>query len=269
MRASPIRRLTLRLLTLLLLTWHAACRAAPSRSLLAGVGPKLITSVYKDDALVMMAFYIAGFGVSALSTLQNYVLAGDVHAGVQLLSWRPERQALTLVSKHLASRSAYSCEFMLHEGALHLLLAEEGPTLRTLNYSRHVADTKRGTLLLPRAAFHLAAPLTRMVRIVPPAHGTTTTPRPNEPRAAAAQKQQQQQQQRTALLWCSTDGSLGYVAPLGEVAHRRLAFLTQKMILGLTHACGLHPRTLRRPNAEGPCAPLSVPPPSAPSGAGC
>ena len=187
---------------------------------------------------MMMAFYIAGFGVSALSTLQNYVLAGDVHAGVQLLSWRPERQALTLVSKHLASRSAYSCEFMLHEGALHLLLAEEGATLRTLNYSRHVADTKRGTLLLPRAAFHLASPLTRMVRIVTP--GATTPRGPN----AAAQKQQQ----RTALLWCSTDGSLGYVAPLGEVEHRRLAFLTQKMILGLTHACGLHPRAFRAMN---------------------
>ena len=48
------------------------------------MGPKLVTWSYRDDALVAVGFYIAGFGVSALSTLQNYVLAGDVHSGVQV-----------------------------------------------------------------------------------------------------------------------------------------------------------------------------------------
>ena len=73
----------------------------------------------------------------------RYVLAGDVHQGLQLLSWRPERQSFTLVSRHLDSASAYACEFLLHQGSLHLILAEEGPTLRTLNYSRQVCARPR------------------------------------------------------------------------------------------------------------------------------
>ena len=54
--------------------------------------PPIHRYVYREDALVVFAFYIAGFGVSALSTLRNYVFAGDVHQGAQLLSWKPERQ---------------------------------------------------------------------------------------------------------------------------------------------------------------------------------
>ena len=68
----------------------------PPRSqgmLLAGVGSKLVASVYKDDSLVALGFYISGFGVSALSTMNNYVLAGDIHTGLQLLAWKAERQA--------------------------------------------------------------------------------------------------------------------------------------------------------------------------------
>ena len=34
-------------------------------------------------------------------------------------------------------------------------------------------------------------------------------------------------------------------APLDEASFRRLSFLSTKMVLGLTHACGLHPRAHR------------------------
>ena len=160
-----------------------------------------------------------------------------------LLCWKPEMQALKLISKHLDSRSAYCCEFLLHEGSLHLLIGEEGPTLRSLNYSKHLTESRRGTILVPRAAFHLANPLTRFTRIVLP------------PDRSSGQGQDQIQfgradavsarQQRTALLWSSTDGSLGYVAPLEEASFRRLYFLSTKMIGGLSHAAGLHPRAFR------------------------
>ena len=149
-----------------------------------------------------------------------------------------------LVSKSLDSASAYCCEFLLHEGALHLLLAEEGPTLRTLNYSRQVAESRRGTILVPRASFHLGAHLTRLHRLVLPSAAARATGggggSASGERAAA-----QQQQQRTALLWTSTDGSLGFVSPLEESAFRRLDFLTTKMVTGLPHVCGLQPRAFR------------------------
>ena len=41
----------------------------------------------------------------------------------------------------------------------------------------------------------------------------------------------------TALLWTSTDGSLGFVSPLEESAFRRLDFLATKMVVGLPLVC--------------------------------
>ena len=86
-----------------------------------------MTFIYREDALVTFAFYIAGFGVSALATLRNYVFAGDVHQGAQLLTWKEDKQSLVLVSRHLRTTSAFACDFLLHEGTLHLVLAEAGP----------------------------------------------------------------------------------------------------------------------------------------------
>ena len=102
-----------------------------------------------------------------------------------------------------------------------------------------MAESKRGTLLLPRAAVHLASPLTRMKRIVLHSPSASTSPFAGPPGNASAA------QPRTALLWAGTDGSVGYVAPLEEAAFRRLYFLSTKMIVGLPHACGLHPRAFR------------------------
>ena len=132
------------------------CVGALEGMLLAGVGTKLTTYVYRDSALVVFAFYMGGFGVSAMSTLRRYVLVGDVHTGCQLLVWKPEKQCLVLVSKHSTTASAFACEFMLHdEGALHLILSEEGPTLRMMNYNRQLPESRRGTVLVPRASFHV------------------------------------------------------------------------------------------------------------------
>ena len=132
------------------------------------------------------------------------------------------------MSKHLGSHSAYACEFMLHESTLHFLLAEEGPTLRTLNYSRQVAESKRGTMLVPRASFHLSAPITRLHRLIRGPGGMLQRHAP-----------------RTALLWTSADGSVGFAAPLEEAAFRRLARLGTKMVVGTEHTCALHPRAFR------------------------
>ena len=82
------------------------------------------------------------------------------------LCWNPEMQA-SLISKHLDSRSAYCCEFLLHEGSLHLLIGEEGPTLRSLNYSKHLTESRRGTILVPRAP-PSRQPAPRFTRIVLP-----------------------------------------------------------------------------------------------------
>ena len=190
------------------------------------------------------------------------MLVGDVHAGCQLLVWRPEKQCLVLVSKHGGTASAFACEFLLHdEGALHLLLAEEGPTLRLMNYSRQLPESRRGTMLVPRAAFHIGAPITRMQRItVASANAATAALRPRAGIGVNANAAGSTfgglggggggnggngGSRRHAMLWASADGALGYVVPVEEGAFRRLGFLATKMVVGMPHVGGLNPRSFR------------------------
>ena len=111
--------------------------------------------------------------------------------------------------------------------------ASEGPTLSLLNYSREASDSRRGTVLLPHASFHLGAPITRLQRISWAGGG------------AAAGAAAGVAARRNGLLWASTDGSIGFVAPLSESDFRRLAFLATKMAVGLPQPAGLHPRAFR------------------------
>ena len=135
---------------------------------------------------------------------------------------------LVLVSKRTRTKSAYACDFLLHEGTLHLILADDGPALRLLNYSKQAEESKRGTVLVPRAAFHVGAPITRLQRL------------------AASRKAAHQ---RHAVLWGAVDGSIGCVAPISETSFLRLGFLATKMVVGLRHDGGLHPRAFRAQNA--------------------
>ena len=108
--------------------------------------------------------------------------------------------------------------------------------LHTLNYARQVAESRRGTLLLPRASFHITSNITHLLRVALPSEA-----RP----APVALSSGRPAQRRTALLWTATDGSLGFIATVEEGAFRRLDFLATKMVAGVPHACGLHPRALR------------------------
>lgn len=82
-------------------------------TLLTAVGPKLVISAYRDTALVSLGFYICGFGVCSLAVMKNYILAGDLHQGLHLLSWKADKQSLSAVAKFLGVGSCYACEFML------------------------------------------------------------------------------------------------------------------------------------------------------------
>ena len=81
------------------------CSLAKHGLVISGVGSKLVTLVWRENDLKNLSFYIAGFGVSALSCMQNYVIAADVNQGEQRYATTPPQQlptpnspSLTLIS---------------------------------------------------------------------------------------------------------------------------------------------------------------------------
>ena len=68
------------------------CSLAKHGLVISGVGSKLVTLVWRENDLKNLSFYIAGFGVSALSCMQNYVIAADVNQGEQRYATTPPQQ---------------------------------------------------------------------------------------------------------------------------------------------------------------------------------
>ena len=87
---------------------------------------------------------------------------------------------------------------------LRVFLADAGRNLRIYSYSRQDAESRSGTVLLPRAAFHLGAVANHFLRLSLP-------PRGAPPAAAAAGGRR-----RHALLYSTLDGAIGCLAQVGR-----------------------------------------------------
>jgi len=200
--------------------------------LLAAIGSKLMMWAYRDGMLNATGFYDADYAISSVATLANFVLVGDLHSGLHMVTWKTKDTTKTfeLVSKNAASRSAFACEFMVDKskGAVLIVLSEERGRLRVFTDSHKSTDGDRVTSnqLQPRGAFQVGAQPNRLLRLTLSAQPT-----------------------QHALLWASLQGSLGFLAPIDEKLFRRLWFLSTKMVVGAPHVGGLNPRAHRAHDA--------------------
>ena len=108
---------------------------------------------------------------------------------------------------------------MVSEGAVQLVLAEEAGRLCVFTYNKQSTESRGGKLLLPQASFHLGDPVCYLQRL--------------------------QLRGGHVLFYATHDGALGFLMPLSEAEHRRLAFLSNKLLHALPHCAGLNPRAFR------------------------
>lgn len=91
-----------------------------------------------------------------------------------------------------------------HDHGRMSILVRQGPLLRLLNYARQAEESRRGTVLMPRASFGIGAHVTRLQRVTFASAGG----------------------RRHAVLWASVDGSIGFVT----CASRTLATLITALV---------------------------------------
>jgi len=208
--------------------------------LLCGVGSRLMSFSYRDGNLTASGFLVCGFLVCRLAVLNHFVLVGDLYQGLQLVQWKTEKKTFAALSKNPATASAFTTDLLLDEPTLHLVLSEHGGRLRVFGYSRTQADARSGLHLVPRAAIQLGSQVTATIKValptLAPAAGTSAMRSGSGSDGGAV---------RTALVVVTADGGIGLLTPLGEAPHRRLSFLTQKLVTAVPHPAGLHPVSFR------------------------
>eukprot|EP00850_Spirogloea_muscicola_P016587 SM000135S27031 [mRNA] locus=s135:382502:389897:+ [translate_table: standard] len=203
-------------------------------AILLAVGPKLVLHTWDGKDITATAFYDAPLYVVNLTTVKNYVLLGDVHKSISFLQWKEDGAQLLLLAKDFSPLDCYASEFLIDGPQLSLVVADRNKNLKILVYAPKSLQSWKGQKLLTRAEFHVGAHTTRFLRIQCPSSSQSTT-----------------HATRYALLFGTLDGGVAVLAPVDELAFRRLQALQRVLVDAVPHTAGLNPQAFREYRTGG------------------
>ncbi|CAH2070334.1 unnamed protein product [Thlaspi arvense] len=200
--------------------------------LLISSGPKINLHKWDGTDLSVAAFFDAPpLYVVSMNVVKNFILLCDVHKSIYFLSWRDP--SFTLLAKDFGSLDCFASEFLIDGSSLSLAVSDEQKNVQVFFYAPKMSESWKGLKLLPRAEFHVGAHVTKFLRLQTVASSTADN------------------KNRYALLFATLDGSFGCIAPLDEVAFRRLQSLQKKLVDAVPHVAGLNPRSFRQFRSSG------------------
>lgn len=185
----------------------------------------IIRDLQQDNSTVPVAFLDTATYLSDAKSFENLVLVGDTLKSIWLLGFDAEPYRLLTLGKSLNSMNVSSCDFLVSNGEVHLLVADDEGTLHLVAYDPDDAKSLGGQRLLNRTTLHINT-LTTTTRMV--------------------QKHEEFNESRSfQVIGANVDGSLFTMTPIDEVSYRRLYILQQQLNDKVTHFCGLNPKANR------------------------
>ncbi|XWS48359.1 hypothetical protein CRYUN_Cryun13aG0069400 [Craigia yunnanensis] len=210
--------------------------------LLIASGPKIILHKWTGSELSGIAFYdVPPLYVVSLNIVKNFILLGDVHKSIYFLSWKEQGAQLSLLAKDFGSLDCFATEFLIDGSTLSLMVSDEQKNIQIFYYAPKMSESWKGQKLLSRAEFHVAAHVTKFLRLQ-----MLSTSSDRTSATAGYDKTN-----RFALLFGTLDGSIGCIAPLDELTFRRLQSLQKKLVDAVPHVAGLNPRSFRHFRSNG------------------
>ncbi|KAA8496084.1 putative cleavage and polyadenylation specificity factor subunit 1 [Porphyridium purpureum] len=199
---------------------------------LVSIGTKV--EVYKlvEDEIVCCSFLFVDLFCNGLSSIKNYCLSSDMYRNVTLSMWRNRNKSLNFLAKGYEPLDIASAEFLVHDAALGVVVADANGNVQLMHYDPEDPDARGGSRLVPNGALFMGTVVNRMLRV-----------RDHMPKVIdqthAAGKQD--------LVYVSSDGEIGSFAPLNEVEFRALSTLSSRLAqsTSIPRCAGLNPRAFR------------------------
>ncbi|KAL2334503.1 hypothetical protein Fmac_015716 [Flemingia macrophylla] len=209
--------------------------------LLIASGPKIILHKWSGTELNGIAFFDAPpLHVVSLNIVKNFILIGDIHKSIYFLSWKEQGAQLSLLAKDFGSLNCFATEFLIDGSTLSLMVSDDNRNIQIFYYAPKMSESWKGQKLLSRAEFHVGAHVTKFLRL----QMLSTSDR-------AGSVPGSDKTNRFALLFGTSDGSIGCIAPLDELTFRRLQSLQRKLVDAVPHVAGLNPRAFRLFRSNG------------------
>ncbi len=203
------------------------------------------------ERLVPIAYAGGQIYSNCVLSIKNFLLAGDVYAGPQLMLFSAEQERdekkhgqthitaqITQIGSDLRPTETYAIAFGIYDDQLRMLVTDGDSALTVLNCVCDDSETSGGRKLVRCGIYNMGSRTISLTRLRCP---------PVQSRPGVFP----QQSRRHYTYYTTLDGSLGCVVPVPEMSFRRLNMLQAKLTTGLQHAAGLNPRAYRAPRPKG------------------
>ncbi|ESN93223.1 hypothetical protein HELRODRAFT_103603 [Helobdella robusta] len=191
--------------------------------LATAIGQKIYIWQFKDGDLKGVAFIDTQMYAHSIIVIKSLLLVGDICKSVSLLRFQEEMKVLSLVSKDTNLREIYCLGFLVSNEQLNFIVSDSYKNLSVFSYMPQMKDSHGGQRLIQQADINIGSLVNSMVRI------RCTKRKPNT-------------ENLHSTYYCTLDGGIGCILPLGEKIYRRLLMLNYFLSSCIHHYAGLDPR---------------------------
>jgi len=219
---------------------------------LASQGQKIIIrDLQQDNSTVPVAFMDCATYVSDSKSFGNLLLISDATKSVWFLGFDAEPYRLLLLGKDLQRLNVISTDFIVDNGEVYFLAADDESTLHLLTYQPDDPKSLSGQRLLKKSTFNTNS-LTTCLKMIPKyeefsninigvGFGSNIT------NVSATSYQN---------IGINVDGSIFKMIPINEATYRRLYILQQQLSDKVAHYAGLNARANRFSDNEAGQKPI-------------
>ncbi|CAE8583292.1 unnamed protein product, partial [Polarella glacialis] len=195
-------------------------------------GFKLYVEKWENSSFNKLAFFDGGMCMTAMSSIKNFLLFGDLRKGLDFVQWKEEASTGTRTLRKLSSSpptpmTVLACDFIVCQKSLGLVALDHTGTAHLFQYSPHSDGREGDQLLRSCATFAMGSPCRSVLRLQ------------TEPGVQC-------------LFMASASGELLCIRPIDDQAYRTITTLLGMLFTRLPFRCGLNPRAFR--HHDGPPA---------------
>lgn len=198
----------------------------------------LIRRLQQDYSVVPNAFYDTASYVSEFKSFRNLLLIGDTLKSILLLGFDAEPDRLILLGKDLQDINISSADFIVDNGEIYFLLADDEENVHLLSYQPDDPKSLNGQILIRKSTFKVNSMTTTMRML----------PKHEEFKTGGSGSFQ--------TIGSNIDGSIYKVTPVDEATFRRLYILQQQLSDKMPHFAGLNARANRYAENEAGFKPI-------------
>eukprot|EP00929_Paragymnodinium_shiwhaense_P007923 TRINITY_DN111848_c0_g1_i1.p1 TRINITY_DN111848_c0_g1~~TRINITY_DN111848_c0_g1_i1.p1 ORF type:complete len:1443 (-),score=280.36 TRINITY_DN111848_c0_g1_i1:120-4448(-) len=215
------------------LKWPVTVIAQHGPYLVHNEGFKLFFEKWENSNFSKLAFFDGSMCVTALSSIKNFLLMGDIRNGLDFVQWKEDPVTQNRTLRRLAKSppsvkmAVLACEVIVHQKSLGIVALDHVGTAHLFQYSPHSDGREGDTLLRSCATFSMGSPCRAVLRL-------------------------QADTGVQCLFAASAAGELVCIRPIDDQVYRTVTTLLGMLSTRLPFRCGLNPRALR--SRDGPPA---------------